>query len=517
MSRYDEHEAPGWQQPGDRDRRPLAHRGRRITLIATGTLASVLAAALVAGSLFAYVKYRQVYDGIKRVNVTHDLRHRPPADPNSLNILLVGSDTRTGENGAIGGSTGIAGARSDTVMVMHIAPGAHAVDVLSFPRDSVVPVLACGAEDGAPGQTAQPGQVEQLNSSFAYGGPGCLWTTIEQTTHIHIDDFVELTFVGFEHVINDLGGVNVCLPAAVNDPMSGLDLTAGFHHIYGTQALAFWRTREDLGEGSDLQRIQRDQFLMAALVQGIEKSGLIKDPAKIASVLDDVSSNHYIATDSQLTPSRMLQIAEGLRGLHSGSVQFIEVPNQTYAQETAWVQWTPQAGTLFSAIAHDTTLPAAKAGASAGPSASPVATISPSAVHVDVLNGSGLGGVAATASSALTSRGFNVVGNGNAPSFGYTRSVIEYASAADRPAAYTLKAQLSSVTLKENTSLTPGTLDLILGSSFSALKAPAAASPAAASPSSSPSTSNLAQQYGGISGSVNVCHDSNAFAGPDGN
>ncbi|MGO8726719.1 MAG: LCP family protein [Streptosporangiaceae bacterium] len=512
MSRYDEHEAAGWQQPGDSVSRAAGHRGRRIALIATGALASVVAVALVAGSLFAYVKYRQVYDGIKRVNVTHDLRNRPPADPNSLNILLIGSDTRSGENGAIGGSTGIQGARSDTVMLMHIAPGAHSVDVLSFPRDSVVPILACGAEDGTSGQTAQPGQVEQLNSTFAYGGPGCLWTTLEQTTHIRIDDFIELTFVGFEHVINDLNGVNVCLPAAVDDPMSGLNLTAGFHHIYGAQALAFWRTREDLGEGSDLQRIQRDQFLMAALVQGIEKSGLIRDPAKIASVLDDISSNHYIATDSELNPSRMLQIAEGLRGLSSGSVQFVEVPTQTYAQETAWVQWTSQATALFSAIAHDTRLPAAKPKASAVPSASPVATVSPSAVNVQVLNGSGISGVAATASTDLTSRGFNVVGSGNAASFGYTHSVIQYASAAGLPAGETLKAQLSGVTLEENTSLTPGTLNLILGSSFSQLKAPAAASP-----SSSASTSNLAQQYGGITGNVDVCHDSNAFAGPDGN
>ena len=61
-------------------------------------------------------------------------------------------------------------------------------------------------------------------------------------------------------------GVTVCLPEPVHDSMSGLYLSRGRHHVYGREALAFWRTREDLGEGDDPQRIQRDQFLMASLV-----------------------------------------------------------------------------------------------------------------------------------------------------------------------------------------------------------------------------------------------------------
>ena len=115
-------------------------------------------------------------------------------------------------------------------------------------------------------------------------GPGCLWETIEQTTGIHINDFIELTFTGFEHVIDDIGGVNVCLPVAVHDPDSLLNLSAGTHHIYGPKALAFWRARY-IGEGSDLQRIRRDQYLMASLVQGIERSGFTHSPAKILKVI----------------------------------------------------------------------------------------------------------------------------------------------------------------------------------------------------------------------------------------
>jgi LCP family protein required for cell wall assembly len=385
-------------------------------------------------------------------------------------------------------------------MILHIAPGEHQATVLSVPRDSVVPILNCTAEAGTAGQSAQPGEVEQINSTFADGGPGCLWETVEQTTNIHIDDFVELTFVGFEKVINDLGGVTVCLPQAVDDPLSGLDLSAGVHHVMGPEALAFWRTREDLGEGSDLQRIQRDQFLMAALVQGIEKEGLLHSPSELNHVIGDAASN--IVTDSGLDQTRMLQIAEGLRGLTSNSVQFVEVPTVTYQPNPDWVQWSPAATQLFSAIASDTTLP--KAPRKGTPAPAPTATVAPGQVNVQVLNGSGQLGVAEQGASDLSTRGFNVTGSGNAGTFAYTKSVVEYSSAADLAAAQTVEAQFSNVELLKTPGITPGTVDVVLGSSFTELNTTAPTSP-----------SNLTQTYGGITGSTNICSDGSAFSGPD--
>ncbi|MDQ2877363.1 MAG: LCP family protein [Actinomycetota bacterium] len=483
--------------------RPRASLAMRISAV----MAGVLVLAVVSGSLVAYAKYRAVYDSIGRVDVSGDLNaiKQPPVDPNAINILLIGSDSRTGVNGQIGGTVGIAGQRSDTVMVLHIAPAGRGAVVLSFPRDSVVPVLGCTAEGGAPGQTANTGEVEQINATFANGGPGCLWETVEETTNIHIDNFVELTFIGFEKVINDLGGVNVCLPAAVDDPKSGLNLPAGPHHVFGPEALAFWRTREDLGEGSDLQRIQRDQFLMAALLQGIEHSGLLNSPSKVTAVIGDVARN--MTADKDLDQSRMLSISEGLRHLTSQNVQFVEVPTQTYTPNPAWVQWTSQASQLFSQVAHDTTLP--KAVAKKQP-ASPGPAVSPARVNVKVLNGSGLQGVAAEGSADLTSRGFTVVGSGNAPNFNYTKAVVEYASAADLPAATTVEHEFSDVEILQVPTLTPGTVNVILGSNFTSL----AATPAPAS-SSSP-TSGLTQTFGGITGNTNICSNKSAFAGPDG-
>jgi LCP family protein required for cell wall assembly len=526
--------------PGKRPRRP----GRRwfggrysTSSVALGGLAGLLALVLVAGSLAVYVKYREVWDSITRVDVSPDLRSSslPPPDPNALNLLLIGSDSRSGENGAIGGSAGISGARSDTDMIVHIAPGERRVVVISFPRDTVVPILNCAPEDGTTGQTAQPGQVEQLNATFAYGGPGCLWETLEQETGIHINDFIELTFVGFEQAINALGGVNVCLPETVHDPMSGLNLGAGYHHIWGGQALEFWRTREDLGEGDDLQRIVRDQYLMAALLQGIEHSGLLSSPSKMLNVVDALSSNRNITVDDQLTPTQMFRIAEDMHGISTESVQFVTSPYTTYEPNPNWVQWEqPQAEDLFAAVAHDNALPKStstgkkskhhkksKRGKKAAseptptvqPSSTPLAQASQvqaSQVRVAVYNGTTASNLATTTSAALTARGFDVIGQPlDASSDTYTDSVIQYASSADLAKAQYLAEQVGpagDVQLQLDAQVSAGTMNLIIGSTFSALQPV---------PSSS-ALENIASTYGGINGNVNICSDQSAFAGPDG-
>jgi len=226
----------------------------------TGWSAIGVTFILVLGTLYGYVKYRDVWDGISRVNVSEP-GHRPPKFGDAMNILLIGSDTRSGRNRKLGGYA--QGQRSDTVMIVHISPRAGHIYVMSFPRDTVVPVLACNAERGyGLGQKAAPGQVEQLNSTFAYGGPGCLWHTLEYETHIHIDNFVQLNFTGFISVIDALHGVEICVPEAIHPTrFDHLKLSAGKHFIQGKVALDYWRLRDGFGLGSDLQRIQRDQLL----------------------------------------------------------------------------------------------------------------------------------------------------------------------------------------------------------------------------------------------------------------
>ena len=311
--------------------------------------------------------------------------------------------------------------------------------------------------------------------------------------------------------------------------MSGLDLKAGEQHINGIQALAFWRTREDLGTGSDLERIQRDQFMSAQVVKGVLHSGLLSNPIKMVSVVTDAAAS--MTTDSGMTVSDLVQIGESFRNLSSQNVQFITVPNEPWTQNPDRVQFLqPQASQVFAAIARDITVP--KVSTTPAPTGgAQVLTTSPADVKVEVLNGSGVSRVASEAAAGLTSRGFDVTGTGDAPSFAYTNSVIEYSSAADMAAVNTLKKELTDVTSLRVASLTPGTVDLILGSDFTGL-APspvtqvtpqASATPSAqqasagASPSASASSSgvaSLAQSNGGITAAAACTSDSSAFAGP---
>jgi LCP family protein required for cell wall assembly len=484
---------------------------------------------LAAGTLTAYLKYREIYDSITRVNVPgSELGQRPPQySTTSENILVYGTDSRKGLDAHqqyILHTGSDQTNNTDTIMIIHLSPGRHEVTVMSIPRDTMVPMYQCDSGPGYPGQQAEPNTDVQINALLAAGGPVCLWKTVEQQTGIFINHFIGIGMLGFVKVVNDLGGVNVCVPFNVNDLVSGLDLPAGEHHIDGIEALAFWRTREDIGTGSDLERIQRDQFMSAQVVKGVLSSGLLSNPLRLLSVVSDAAAS--MTTDSGMTVSDLVSIGESLRHLSSKNVQFITAPNQAWPQDpTARVQFAqPQADEVFSAIAHDVTVPKVKVTPSS-PGAQ-VLTTSPSNVKVEILNGSGVAGLAKQAATALTGRGFDVTGTGNAANFAYTRSVIEYASAADLAAVNTLEQQLTNVTTLPDSTLTPGTVELILGSDFTALvpqNASASATPSTAATSATPTTSaspgasgvaNLAQSNNGITAAASCASDSSAFAGP---
>jgi len=489
---------------------------------------------LASGTLAAYLKYRAVYDSITRVTVPgSELGKRPPDfSTASENILVYGNDSRKGldKHQQVLLHTGSDQTdNTDTIMVIHLSPGHHEVTVMSIPRDTMVPMYECDSGRGYAGQLADPNSYVQINSLLQAGGPGCLWKTVEQLTGIYINHFIGIGMLGFVKVVNDLGGVNVCVPFKVNDPVSGLNLKSGEQHITGIQALAFWRTREAMGDGSDLQRIQRDQFMSAQVVKGVLHSGLLSNPIRLLSVVSDAAAS--MTTDAGMTVSDLVGIGQSFRSLAGQNVQFVTVPNEPWRQNANRVQlMQPQAGQVFAAIARDMTVPKVSTTppASAGSGGAQVLTTSPGKVKVEVLNGSGVTRAASEAAAGLTSRGFDVTGTGDAPNFAYTKSVIEYSTAADMPAVNTLMKQLTDATSLQVSTLAPGTVDLILGSDFTGLApqspqvnaTPSTGSSqasAGASPSASASASGvagLAQSTGGITAAAACTADGSAFSGP---
>jgi LCP family protein required for cell wall assembly len=479
-------------------------RGRRVAAWAS----AVLVAVLVAGLLLGYAQYRSLWDGIHHDVVT-GLGSRPPKYNDAMNILVFGSDTRAGltprQQAVLHVGKSGCGC-SDTIMVVHISPGHHGIVVLNLPRDTMVPQYACPSGPGYDGQAADLAGAVQINQTLARGGPSCLYKTVEQVTGIHIDHFIQLEFTGVVSVVNDVGGVNVCVPQDISDPDSGLRISAGEHHINGLTFLEFWRARYALADGTDLKRIARDDLLLAEMLRGVIGSGLLSSPTRLLPVVDDAAHAIY-ATDAGLSQTDLFRIAASFRGLSSHNVQFIEAVTQPYPPAPAQVELVePGDQQLFSAIAHDTSLPGAKH------TAQPAPSVAPSQVRVMVLNGTTEPGLAASVAASLQGRGFRLAGPpANAPAA--TTSVIEYPSAALLPAARTLAAQVPGALPQPGPAVPAGTVELILGASFSTLAAVAPQpDPQAGTSAAPPSLGRLARSFGGITGNANCQTDARAFA-----
>ena len=205
---------------------------------------------------------------------------------------------------------------SDTLMLIHIADDRSSVTVVSLPRDSWVFIPGHG--------------MNKINAAFGLGGPRLTVATVERATGLTINDFIEVNFLGFVKVIDALGGVNICLPQAVDDPYSGLHLSAGVHHVNGITALKYARDRHSFA-ASDLARITDQQSLVASLLQEAISSGTLANPLRLSRFLATVPG--VIKVDQNLD---LTALADQLRGITPAEVRFLTVPlaNTNYLTPT---------------------------------------------------------------------------------------------------------------------------------------------------------------------------------------
>lgn len=383
--------------------RPPGRRSRRRVLRWTAAAAAVL---LAGGGIAAYVLYRDLHNNIAREPVGEaQLGQNRPAKLNkSLNILLLGSDTRAGENSRYGGAANMPGARSDTTILLHLSPNRDRAVAVSFPRDSMVRIPACRRRGASP----VPAQFGMLNSAFAYAGPTCTWKTLESLTGIHIDHYVQIDFAGFKRVVNALDGVEICVPKAINDPRAELFLKPGRQTLKGDDALGYVRARYSLGNGSDLERIERQQKFMAAVVNKATDTNLLANPRKTYDFLSAATKS--ISTDDKLTLSTMKRLADSLKGISAGTVRFVTVPVERYAPDPNRVQWNAAAARpLFEAIRADDDLPAPPPPAPGRPQQ---AAPKPAEVRIRIVDASGKktgeGNPATRAVKVFAQRGFKV-------------------------------------------------------------------------------------------------------------
>ncbi|MGV9843200.1 LCP family protein [Streptomyces fungicidicus] len=315
-----------------------AIRGTRRTkaLKVTGL---TLAGLLVLGAGAAGWAYWQLNDNIRGVDIDTALGDDRPAraeatpspDPSataeplpagSLNILVLGSDSRSGEeNQALGGGDS-GGARSDTAMVVHLDAGRTTATVVSIPRDTLVDRPSCPLEDG---RSTRPASGAMFNSAYELGGPVCAVKTVEALTDVRMDHYVEIDFAGFARLVDAVGGVTVTTDEDIDDERSHLTLDAGTHHLDGTQALALARTRYDIGDGSDLGRIGLQHQLVKALLEQISGRNLLTSPTELYEVADAVTGS--LTTDTGLDSlGELTRLAQSLRDLPSDGVTTLTMP-----------------------------------------------------------------------------------------------------------------------------------------------------------------------------------------------
>src|ERR1700744_3166682 len=370
---------PGAVPPGPVPPAPKPRRRRRRVLIWT---ASITAGVVALAAVGLFLVYRHLNGNIQQRDVSGLLGSQPvDLHPQAENILVVGSDSRFGLSGSYGKN--LVTDQSDTTMIVHIAADRQWAEVMSIPRDSYVSIPACKMGNG---QLSGPQQFK-INEAFALGnldgnntalGVACTLKTVEHDTGIYIDHFVVVNFTGFQNMVSALGGVQECNTQPINDPLSGLKLTAGRHLRAPKQALAYVRARYTLGDGSDLDRIARQQAFMSSLVQRVQSKLL--NPVAIYKFLDAATKS--LTIDTKLGGATGLyNLASSLRNLPSDKVAFFTLPtyprSEVVPTDTANVLWNqPQDSQIFRSFRND--VPASKSlfptGASASASATPSAS-----------------------------------------------------------------------------------------------------------------------------------------------
>ena len=412
------------------------------------TVIAVLVVIALAGTAFA--AYR-LQSNIKAVDITEIVGTDRPStvattDPHTdlapLNILLVGSDTRNGLQDAdeFGGKSSITNVdHSDTTILLHVAADRKSAYAISIPRDSMVRRPDCKASssmapptpasqsptgsatpsdstttdpnDTSTGGTTTSGSstmpIGMFNADYDEGGIGCTVLTVEVNTGVYIDHYAVVNFEGFRDMVEALGGVDICLPEAIDDPTTDLQLPAGMNHMDGFTAAQYVRTRKSIGDGSDLGRIDRQQAFLAALIRQATDSQLLLRPDRLYNFLDAATKS--VTMDPQMASiSTLSDLAMQVQDIKPADIAFITVPTEEYPPDHNRVQWLPSAAELWTAARLDQPLPGTQAASTTTPPPTP--TVSPAELTVHLFNSSGQEGLAKQAGTALTAQGFVVSG-----------------------------------------------------------------------------------------------------------
>ena len=495
-------------KPRRRRRRKTAVAGR-----AVAALIAVSALALTGGAWQWQSSKNSMFNKVSAL----DLNSRDIVDPNAQfgdeNFLIIGVDSRIGENSDMGAGTtdDAAGARSDTIMLVNIPASRKRVVAVSFPRDLAITPTKCehwNPDTGQYGpvtdeQSELYGQDEvytesKINSAYAVGGPKCLVKVVQKLSGLSVNRFMAVDFAGFAKMVDAIGGVEVCSTTPLEDYELGTVLAnAGRQIIDGHTALQYVRARQVTTEtNGDYGRIKRQQLFLSSLLRSLISKEVFFSLSKLNNVVNMFIDDSYV---DNIKTKDLVDLGQSIQGVNAGRITFVTVPTVGYADE--YGNETPRTDdmrALFDAIINDDPLPEEKnpdntpvpgtpeSTTSAPEAAAPLpardtgelvsaVTTNPQDITVRVSNSTGEDGLAATAASELQVHGFNVTTPDDYP--GPLDSTTVFFSRGNEQAAATVASSFTNPTIERVAGM-GDVVRVVLGSDFYAVSPP--------SPSGSP-------------------------------
>ena len=335
-------------------------------------MAGVLFVASTGGFLYANLitQFANRVVNIDAYSIDGQTKATPDSfDGRAVNILVVGTDSRSGASGELGAGDEdeVPGLRNDSTMVIHVSADRSRVQIVSIPRDTLVDIPACKHRDGT---VSEPTSDDMFNNAMVYGanggdapedvGPGiaCVKSTVEKLSGMTIDAFMVVDFAGFVRMIDALGGVWFNIPERIDDDSAQLYIDAGCWKLSGTHALAYMRSRKAQGDGSDISRIGRQQQLISAMLRELQAKDYVTDSGALLTFLQaaiqavNVSPN---LGDASADASLLINV---LQKVDRSNIQFVTMP----VEEPSWdpnrrIPSEPMARNVWNALKNDQALP----------------------------------------------------------------------------------------------------------------------------------------------------------------
>ncbi len=327
-------------------------------------VALTLGATLVAGCGAGYLYLRHLDANIQHVPLSAGNPPPPPGPTDStghsaMNILIIGTDSRAGLNGAYGDRDNTGTGNNDVDIVLHVYPDRKSAVALSLPRDTLIDLPRC--TDPKTGTVYPAHKHRPLNEALGRGGPGCVSDTVQSITRLKIDHFALVNFQGVKDLTDAVNGVEVNLCTPIHDKESHLDLPAGKSTLTGEQGLAFVRTRMAVQDGSSLGRFSMQRAFLSALLRKVTSAGTMLDPTTAFPVIETATKSITV-DDGIAGTTRLVGLAGELKNIKPADVAFVQPrmrytpddPNPEFQQKAAFVQ--PDADQLFNLILADKSL-----------------------------------------------------------------------------------------------------------------------------------------------------------------